>query len=201
VDKRDIFTNKDELYFFLKQLKELNSIDTSNALRMRRKENRELKNPYTDEKLISIVAYCLLPNHFHLLLKQESENGIAKFMHRLCSSYVKVFNQKHNRSGSLFQGRFKAKHINGYYALPSVSTYVNLNYKHHKIEPKHQLVKSSIFEYLDTEIGNRVCNQDEINKIINEAGSLEQYKINTKNTSITFADNKGVTLNTEDFEF
>ncbi len=179
VDKRDIFTNKDELYLFFNRLK-----------RMKRKKGKEVLDD--NEKLVSIIAYCLLPNHFHLLLKQESENGITKFMHRLCNSYVKVFNHSHKRSGSLFQGRFKAKHLTGEDTLNTVSTYVNLNYKHHKINPKKQLVKSSIFEYLDTELGPRICDISEIKNI---------YKADIKNTSISFAMNKNISLDLEDFEF
>ena len=46
---------------------------------------------------VDILGFCLLPNHFHLLLQQQVDNGIEKFMHRLGSSYVKLFNQKHKR--------------------------------------------------------------------------------------------------------
>jgi REP element-mobilizing transposase RayT len=199
VDKRDIFTNKDELYLFFNRLNDLNTTNISNALRMKRKKGKEVLDD--NEKLVSIIAYCLLPNHFHLLLKQESENGITKFMHRLCNSYVKVFNHSHKRSGSLFQGRFKAKHLTGEDALGTVSTYVNLNYKHHKINLKKQLVKSSIFEYLDTELGPRICDISEIKNIIDDYGSLQQYKADIKNTSISFAMNKNISLDLEDFEF
>ncbi|WXU00321.1 MAG: hypothetical protein Ctma_1034 [Catillopecten margaritatus gill symbiont] len=201
VDKRTIFTNKDELYFFFNRLQDLNNTNTSNAFRMCRREKRQNKNLENQTQLVKIVAYCLLPNHFHLLLQQQSDDGISKFMQRLGSSYVKLFNQKHERTGALFQGRFKATHISGDYALPSVSSYVNLNYKHHEINPKEQLVKSSIFEYLGTELGEYICDKEAIDSIINEAGSLEQYKVDTKNSSIHFAENKHVFLTSDDFEF
>jgi len=200
VDKRDIFTTKDELHLFFNRLNDLNTDNTSNALRMRRKENRKSSTD-NDNKLVTIIAYCLLPNHFHLILKQESENGIAKYMQRLCNSYVKIFNYNHNRSGSLFQGRFKANHIKGINSLSLVSTYVNLNYKHHKINPKERFVKSSIFEYLETELGDEICDKAEINAIVQEFGSLSQYKADIKNTSISFAKNKNISLTLADFEF
>ncbi|PID83132.1 hypothetical protein CSB11_02955, partial [Candidatus Campbellbacteria bacterium] len=66
--------------------------------------------------------------------------------------------------------------------------------------PKENLVKSSLQEYLNTEKGKRICDQKEIKEIINEAGSLEEYKQYAKNTSKIFADNKGVQLNDKDFE-
>ncbi|SMN13612.1 hypothetical protein BHECKSOX2_735 [Bathymodiolus heckerae thiotrophic gill symbiont] len=54
----------------------------------------------------------------------------------LCKGLTVFFNQQEKRSGSLFQGKFKAKHLDGDFALPTVSAYVNLNHKHHKIDPQ-----------------------------------------------------------------
>ena len=111
------------------------------------------------------------------------------------------FNQQEKRSGSLFQGKFKATHLSGDFALPTVSAYINLNHKHHRIDPSINLVKSSIFEYLDQELGESICNPVEIQAIIKESDGLIQYKKFIKQASITFADNKGRSLNVDDFEF
>jgi hypothetical protein len=62
VDKRDIFTNKDELYLFFNRLNDLNTTNISNALRMKRKKGKEVLDD--NEKLVSIIAYCLLPTIF-----------------------------------------------------------------------------------------------------------------------------------------
>lgn len=187
VDKRSIFESQKQLYYFFSALKISNTIDK--------------KDIFTDKEneLIDIVAYCLLPNHFHLLLKQKVDNGISLFMQKLGTSYVKYFNALNKRSGSLFQGKFKAIHINGDFALPIVSTYINLNYKHHQIDPKKHFVKSSVFEYLNNDDG--VCNKNEIQNIIAECGSIDDYKQIIKDFSIAFAENKGVSLNEKDFEF
>jgi putative transposase len=61
------------------------------------------------EPLVNILAWTLLPNHFHLLLRENVEGGIAKFMQRLCGSMTKNFNDKYDERGSLFQGGYKAK--------------------------------------------------------------------------------------------
>ncbi|BAS68015.1 transposase [endosymbiont of Bathymodiolus septemdierum str. Myojin knoll] len=188
VERRDIFIDSEDLQFFFNGLLIFNKVDTS---------------PFTQspEKFVDIVAYCLLPNHFHLLLRQVSDEGISRFMQKLCTSYAKFFNKKYKRNGSLFQGRFKANHLNGEYALPTLASYVNLNYKHHKIDRQTRMVKSSIFEYLDMEMGRRICSENEINNILNEVGGLEEYKKYATNASISFADNKNINLENEDFSF
>jgi len=135
------------------------------------------------------------------LLKQEVDDGIAKFMQKLGTSYTMFFNKQENRSGALFQGKFKSNHLSGDLALPVVSAYVNLNYKHHKIDTNKQLVKTSLFEYFDEELGDRICDQDEIEAILSESGGLSEYKQMIKKASISFADNKNVLLSAEDFEF
>ena len=65
----------------------------------------------SDNKYTSIIAYCLMPNHFHLVLKQRVENGISKFIGDFQNSYTRSFNKKHEHRGNLFDQRFKAKHI------------------------------------------------------------------------------------------
>jgi len=148
----------------------------------------------TYAKLVSIIAYCLLPNHFHLVLKQESKDGISKFMQKLGTSYTMYFNTKYKRSGSLFQGKFKANLIGGDFGLPILSVYINLNYIHHRIDPKINLVKSSIFEYLDKELGESICNQEEVESVINEIGTIKDYEKFAKNTSKVFGKNKGLVI-------
>ena len=201
VDKRSIFTNKKQLYFFFKRMRTLNTTDSSKYFDNKRNKFKDQDITGEGDKLVTIVAYCFLPNHYHLLLKQEVDNGISQFMQRLGTSYTKFFNQEEGRSGSLFQGKFKATHLTGDYALSTVSAYVNLNFKHHKIDPKKQLVKTSLFEYLDEELGDRICSQTEIDAIIAESGSLSDYKNTIKQSSISFTDNKGFNLSFGDFEF
>jgi REP element-mobilizing transposase RayT len=201
VDRRNIFESKGDLYYFFNRLVDLNYKDKNTAVNLLRfRSSGEAKIDDTRDDLVSIVAYCLMPNHFHLVLKQESEGGISKFMQKLGTSYTMYFNQKYKRSGSLFQGKFKANMIDGEFGLPVLSVYVNLNYIHHKIDPKKSLIKSSFFEYTDKELGVSVCNRNEINSIIKEIGTLKEYVQFSKDTSKVFGENKGLIIKDVDID-
>src|SRR3990167_4127990 len=82
---------------------------------------------YKDEFGISILCYCLMPNHYHLLIKQSDGGSALKFVHRLNLAYAMYFNKKYDRVGPLFQGRFKAKIIENDEYLLHLSRYIHLN--------------------------------------------------------------------------
>lgn len=77
--------------------------------------------------LVKVLAYCVMPNHFHLLLKQNEENGIRVFLHRLTSSYGRYFNIKYDQKGPVFESRFKAVRMENDEQLIHVSRYIHLN--------------------------------------------------------------------------
>lgn len=76
---------------------------------------------------IEIIAYCFMPNHVHLLVKQTTDGGITQFMRRVTDGYTRYYNTKHDRNGPLFQGAFKAVHISSGEQLTHVSRYIHLN--------------------------------------------------------------------------
>lgn len=76
---------------------------------------------------VEILAFCIMPNHFHFLLKQKIENGISDFMRNLQNSYATYFNKKNNRSGGVFQSMFKAVRVETNSQLVHVSRYIHLN--------------------------------------------------------------------------
>jgi putative transposase len=80
-----------------------------------------------DETLVDIGAFCLMPNHFHLLLKEKTKTGITIFLHRLATSYSTYFNKKYKRNGSVFQGKFKSEHIKNNRYLKYLFSYIHLN--------------------------------------------------------------------------
>lgn len=77
---------------------------------------------------VDILHWCLMPNHFHLFLKQRKENGIRSFMHKLGTGYTKYFNKKHERSGRLYEGSFKARHIDKDDYFSHLGVYIATNH-------------------------------------------------------------------------
>jgi putative transposase len=79
------------------------------------------------EPRIRLLAYSLMPNHFHLLISQDDQRSMASFIQRLSTGYTMYFNKRHKRVGSLFQGTYKAARIIGAQQLMEVSRYIHLN--------------------------------------------------------------------------
>lgn len=79
------------------------------------------------EKLIEIVAFVLMPNHFHFLLKQNQDNGISRFISQFTNSYTRYFNTLNERVGPLFQGVFKSVHVETDQQLIHLSRYIHIN--------------------------------------------------------------------------
>lgn len=82
---------------------------------------------YKKKYQIALVAFCLMPNHFHFLLKQNALGSISSFMSDLCNSHSRFYNTKYEAVGSLFQGRFKAKRVDKDEYLIHLSRYIHLN--------------------------------------------------------------------------
>ena len=83
--------------------------------------------PVQSEKLVEILAYSLMPNHFHLILKERMDGGITRFMRKMCTAYSMAHNAKHGHSGTLFQGRFKSNHVDSDRYFNWLVQYVHLN--------------------------------------------------------------------------
>lgn len=87
----------------------------------------EIEEGIVEAKLVELVGFVLMPNHFHLVLKELKENGIAKFMSRLANSYTKYFNIKHERKGYLFGSSFHKRLIDTNEYLLHLSAYIHRN--------------------------------------------------------------------------
>lgn len=74
--------------------------------------------------IVSILAFTIAPNHFHLLLKEVTEKGVSKFMHRISMGYSKFINEKYDESGSLFQGRYKSRRIDNDEDFRNLAVYI-----------------------------------------------------------------------------
>ncbi|MBI2022009.1 transposase [Candidatus Daviesbacteria bacterium] len=86
-----------------------------------------IKDFYKNPKIIEVICYSLMPNHFHLLIRQLYDGGIEEFMKKVLNSYTKYFNTKHRRIGPLFQGQFKAVSVDTDEQLLHLSRYIHLN--------------------------------------------------------------------------
>ncbi|MBU1200266.1 transposase [Patescibacteria group bacterium] len=81
----------------------------------------------TQEKLVEIYCYCLMPNHFHLLIKQLADGGVSKYLSDFQNSYTRYHNKRQERTGQLFMNQFKAVRVTTDEQLMHVSRYIHLN--------------------------------------------------------------------------
>lgn len=126
-------------------------------------------------RLVEIIAYCLMPNHFHFILKQITDNGISDFIANFCNSYGKYFNTKNERSGHLFQGRFKGVHVESDQQLVNLSRYIHMNPVSSSLISINDLSDyswSSYPEYLD-KTGIKICKPD---LVLSQFQSVQQYE-------------------------
>lgn len=101
---------------------------------------------------VRLIAYCLMGNHFHLFLQQTKRGDLTAFMRSLMTSYVRYFNLRHARSGSLFESRFKASLIEEEVYLTHISRYIHLNprsWKHYRYSSISYYRKGGEPEWLD----------------------------------------------------
>lgn len=116
-----------------------------------------------NDKLVDIVCFCLMPNHFHLLLNQLKDNGISKFMANLQNSLTRYFNTKHQRIGPLLQGQFKTVLIEDDNQLLHLSRYIHLNpYSSYVVKDQKSLSEypwSSLPEYISIDVA-KICNSE-----------------------------------------
>src|SRR3989344_2159871 len=125
VEKRAIFIDYNDRLRFVKGLATFND--------RRPVTNSDIKfnnlETYLNQRklLVDILAFCLMPNHFHLLLMPRVENGITEFMRKLGTGYVNYFNLKHKRVGTLFQGKFKSVLVDNESQFIHIPYYIHLN--------------------------------------------------------------------------
>jgi putative transposase len=126
VNKMNIFINSQDYERFQKLLYIINSKKTDKFSLL----NKSLLSVWEEERgetLVNIGAYCLMPNHFHILIKSKNKKDTSIFLQRLQMSYSKYFNIKNDRSGVLFQGKSKAEHVEGDNYLKYLFSYIHLN--------------------------------------------------------------------------
>ncbi len=184
VDKRIIFSNTLDHKRFILLLK-ISNTSKNIIVRdlLKTKTYEELMVHKMENPIVAIGAFCLMPNHFHILITPLVKNGIEKYMQKLQTGYAMYFNNKNERSGSLFQGTFKSQHLNTDEYLRYIYSYIHLNPaklidKNWKENgPKNfQSLKNFIFSYKYSSIGEYLNN----NFIITNLKHFPNYKENYK---------------------
>lgn len=177
-NKRVIFKERQDYQVFLKYFWEL------------------VEHPYPigtrRESDIVPLCYCLMPTHFHLLLKQTSKTGITNLMKRLIVKYVMYFNKKYGRVGRLFQSIFKAKHIGDEAYLLHLSRYIHIN----PVETTRKLSSypySSYSTYLGLQ-KNDLLNTKDILGYFKSARRLSLRRLSSYEEFVENYDPLGITL-------
>lgn len=135
-----------------------------------------------DADNFTVLAYCLMPNHYHFLIRQDGEIGIDRLIHRVFTSYAKYYNLKHERIGNLFQDAFKAKLVDSDSYLSYLSAYI-----HNNPTNPFDYQFSSLPDYLGKRQGT-ICdtnfllgmfgnNRDQYKEFVSIFGSKEYAKI------------------------
>jgi putative transposase len=131
VDKRKIFLTDKDYFRFIHNLFEFNDVRPAFNLGRSFEKSQliDLRNRTIKPRglIVEILAFCLMPNHFHLLMRQKKDNGITNFMRKLSVGYANYFNQKYERTGALFQGRYKAVLVNKESHFVHLPYYIHLN--------------------------------------------------------------------------
>ena len=139
VEKRHIFSNQSDYFRFIHDMFEFN--DENPAINLGYYFDSYGKRPFAGnlaksdfaklqmprKMLVEIFCFCLMPNHYHFIIRQLADNGITEFMRKIGTGYTNYFNTKYQRVGPLFQGKFKAVHIFNQAHLLYLPHYIHLN--------------------------------------------------------------------------
>ena len=119
-EKRKIFLDKQDYSYFLFLMYVCNTEKSIKLRDISKKFDRE-------ETITDIGGYCLMPNHFHILIREKTEGGISKYTLKLMTGYSMYFNKKYDRTGKLYEGVFKSSHLSNNNYLKYIYSYMHLN--------------------------------------------------------------------------
>jgi putative transposase len=173
--KQKIFHDKQDYSRFVDLLYACNSENNFRTFGLNK--DQSLYDFERGKKLVSIGAYCIMSNHFHLLVKEKDGGSISKFMQKLSTAYVMYYNKKYKRTGGLFEGKFKSEHTGTDRYLKYVFSYVHLNpvklidkdWKEKGIRNRQQVLEylnkysfSSFLDYLGVQgIHNKILDKND----------------------------------------
>ncbi len=130
VDKRKIFLSDRDHFRFIHNLFEFNNQNPSSSNNYYFSKSSDIGCPNIRKPrklLVNIHAFCLMPNHYHILISPIVKDGIPKFMKKINMGYAKYFNEKNKRTGALFQGKYKSVHVSNNSHFLYIPYYIHLN--------------------------------------------------------------------------
>jgi putative transposase len=127
IDRSIVFTNTSDYERFLQALYLSNSNKSIDRSVFYKHTHADFFEVPRTSPLVAIGAYCLMPNHFHILLQEKADGGISKFMQKLGTSFTMYFNAKNQHVGNVFIKPFRSKHIEDDRYLRRVTQYIHLN--------------------------------------------------------------------------
>lgn len=128
VAKQDVFVTNEDIDRFLLTLSFYREAEPEGKLSALVPEKRHLFDAtMVTTPLVEILAYCIMPTHFHLVVRQTAEAGVSTFMRRALNSFTRAFNTRHHRVGAVFQGVYQAVAVESDEQLLHLSRYVHLN--------------------------------------------------------------------------
>lgn len=125
--KQKIFNDKEDYLRFISLLYISNTNESFNLYDLARDPNFNLYDIERNNLLVNMGAFCLMPNHFHILITEITESGISKFMQKLGTAYSMYYNKKYERTGGLFESKFKTQHADTDRHLKYLFSYIHLN--------------------------------------------------------------------------
>jgi putative transposase len=126
VEKRIVFNTKQDYLKFLFYIEIMNSSEDplKNLKRLKYVQGPTL---HTGAELVEIINYSLMPNHFHLFIRENVSGGTSKFLQKILTAYTMYFNKKYDRTGALFQGKTKSRHVDTDKYFNYLNYYIDLN--------------------------------------------------------------------------
>jgi putative transposase len=194
--KQEIFIDNKDYDHFVKLLYLCNSIKSVNFREDIISKKIDVWDFERGDQLVNIGAWVLMPNHFHLYITPKGpsfgkvENSLSLFMRKICTAYTMYFNKKYNRTGSLFEGRFKSVHISDEVQARYLFSYVHLNplklinknWKTEGVKDKKLALEylgsykwGSFVDYMGSDRHeSKILNRD---KFLNYFSNIEEFKI------------------------
>lgn len=173
VNKANIFFQERDYQHFMKAARHYRTKDSKFSYEKLFPINDPVSLGSELEK-VSILAYCLMPNHFHFLIKQLEDEGITSYFRHLSNSFSHFINIKYGRVGPLFQGRFKNVLIENTEQLLHVSRYIHLNPLVSNLVPNLSLYKwSSYLDYIEDSTKDELV---DLALVLNEFKSKNDYE-------------------------